>query len=64
MKKKKQEEEEEGGNIVEEVKVKTFPLQEIWHRFEKQEEELEMVILASLTSFELGDRSVLCRIAR
>ena len=63
MMKKKQEEEEEGGNIVEEVKVKTFPLQEIWHRFEKQEEELEMVILASLTSFELGDRSVLCRIA-
>ena len=59
MMKKKQEEEEEGGNIVEEVKVKTFPLQEIWHRFEKQEEELEMVILASLTSFELGDRILL-----
>ena len=55
---KKKQEEEEGGNIVEEVKVKTFPLQEIWHRFEKQEEELEMVISASLKSFELGDRSV------
>ena len=59
MMKKKQEEEEEGVKIVEEVKVKTFPLQEIWHRFEKQEEELEMVILASLKSFESGVRSKL-----
>ena len=59
MKKKQEEEEKEGVNIVEEVKVKTFPLQEIWHRFEKQEEELEMVILASLKSFELGVRSKL-----
>ena len=56
---KKKQEEEEGVKIVEEVKVKTFPLQEIWHRFEKQEEELEMVILASLKSFELGVRSKL-----
>ena len=31
-------EEEKEGTIVKEVKVKAFPLQEIWHQFDKQEE--------------------------
>ena len=37
-KREEEEEEEEGGKKVKEVKVKTFPLQEIWHQFDKQEE--------------------------
>ena len=31
-------EEEKEVTIVKEVKVKAFPLQEIWHQFDKQEE--------------------------